>query len=392
MNFAHQSFIGYPRPGGGVGTRNHLGIISVVTCANQAAEEIAKHVPGAAVFTHQQGCGLVRPDMDMVEKTLINLGRNPNLGAVIVVRLGCEGVDVDKIAEGIACAPKPVEVVRIQQEGGYFGAIAEAGRKAQMMAREISGQPREAVGIENLRLGIKCGASDPTSGLSSNPGVGAAVDRLLEAGGSVVFGETPEIIGAEHILTRRAADPSVKDRIYEYIEAFEKRLWAAGGDMRGGNPSTGNIRAGLTTIEEKSLGAIVKSGTKPIDDVFGYGECPPNKPGLFFVDSPGREPELLAGMAAAGAQVLLFSTGIGAPQGFPFVPVVKVSGNRNTVKTLADFIDVDVSAVIHQGMSLEEAGDTILKESLEVASGKSTKAEVIGYVGSTAIYKTGPAV
>jgi altronate dehydratase large subunit len=301
-------------------------------------------------------------------------------------------VDPERIAAGIAESGKPVELVRVQAEGGYFGALKDAGLKAQALARAVSSIPREEISIAELRIGIKCGASDPTSGLSSNPAVGRAVDRLIEAGGSVIFGETTEIVGAEHILSRRCDRPAVADRLLALVRNLEDRVRAAGSDMRGGNPSAGNIAAGLTTIEEKSLGAIVKSGSKPIRGVYGYGELPAPEAGLYFVDSPGREPELLAALAAAGCQIILFSTGIGAPQGFPFVPVLKVSGNRKTVLALKDFIDIDVSAVILGGESLDEAGDRILAECLKTASGLISKAEAIDYSGSTALYQTGPIV
>ena len=179
MNFSKKTFMGYKRPDGQVGVRNYLGVFSTVTCANQAAEDIARHVTGTAVFTHQQGCGLLRNDLDIVERTLINLGRNPNLGAVLVVSLGCEGVDAGKIAEQIAESGKPVETVTIQEEGGYFKALQDAGLKAQKLAGGISHLQREQIDIHHLRLGIKCGASDPTSGLSANPSVGKAVDYIL---------------------------------------------------------------------------------------------------------------------------------------------------------------------------------------------------------------------
>ena len=392
MNFSDVTFMGYQRSDGQVGVRNYLGVLSTVTCANQAAQDIAKHVDGTAVFTHQQGCGLLRSDLELVERTLINLGRNPNLGAVLVVSLGCEGVDPERIAAQIAETGKPVDLVKIQQEGGYFGALSEAGLKAQKLAADISHFQREPVGIHHLRLGIKCGASDPTSGLASNPAVGKAVDRLIEAGGSAVFGETTEVIGAEHILSQRCDGKAVADKLLTAVETLEARVRQCGGDMRGGNPSGGNIAAGLTTIEEKSLGAIVKAGTTPIRDVFQYGECPPMEKGLYFVDSPGREPEILAALSAAGCQIILFSTGIGAPQGFPFVPVVKISGNRKTVERLVDFIDLDVSQVLLQGETLDAAGDRVLDFPIQVASGVKTKAETIGYSGSTAIYQTGPIV
>jgi len=392
VNLADATFLGFRRPDGQVGVRNYLGIISTVTCANQFAQNICDSIEGAAYFTHQQGCGLTRGDLALVEKTLINIGFNPNLGAVLVISLGCEGVNPNRITKEIAASGKPADMVQIQRKGGYFGALKEAGLKAQRLSRIISNIRREEVGIHELRLGIKCGASDPTSGLASNPAVGEAVDRLIETGGSAVFGETTEVIGAEHILARRCPSHEVSEKLLTFVESLEKRLRQCGADIRGGNPSAGNIAAGLTTLEEKSLGAIAKAGSTEIRDVFQYGDCPPRERGLFFVDSPGREPEMLAALAAAGCQVILFSTGIGAPQGFPFVPVIKISGNRKTVVELADFIDVDVSQIILGGQTCAQAGNQILEESLRVCSGMCTKAEAIRYWGSTALYQTGPII
>ena len=264
--------------------------------------------------------------------------------------------------------------------------------KAQRLAGGLSSIPAQVTDIGRLRVGVKCGASDPSSGLASNPAVGKAVDEIIAAGGSAVFGETTELIGAEHLMTPRCENPEIARRLLAMVDELEARVIQSGSDMRGGNPSAGNIAAGLTTIEEKSLGAIVKAGSSPLRGVFEYGECPQDAGGLFFVDSPGREPELLAALGAAGCQIILFSTGIGAPQGFPFIPVIKVSGNRNTVERLVDFIDLDVSRILLEGETLDAAGRRVVESLLHVASGESTRAETIGYNGSTAIYQKGPVV
>jgi len=242
-----------------------------------------------------------------------------------------------------------------------------------------------------LRFGIKCGASDTTSGLASNPAIGAAVDLLIEKGGSCVFGETTEFIGAEHILAQRAASPEVGRRILEIVDRMEKRAIAMGVDMRGGQPTKGNIAGGLTTIEEKSLGAIAKGGTKPIQDVYEYGERPQGK-GLFIVDSPGREPEALTALAAAGAQIILFSTGRGAPQGFPFVPVIKITANPITYQYLPDHMDLYIDINSGASHTLKKAGQTIYEEALKIASGKKTMAEITGYSTATDIYTIGPVI
>ena len=239
-----------------------------------------------------------------------------------------------------------------------------------------------------LVIGVKCGASDTTSGLVSNPAAGATFDLLLDKGGTCVFGETTEFMGAEHILARRAATPEIAQRIIKSVATIEQRVNAMGCDMRGGQPAGGNIRGGLSTIEEKSLGAIVKSGTKTIDGFYEYGERVEGK-GLFIVDSPGREPEILTALAAAGVQVILFSTGLGAPQGFPFVPIIKLTGNPNTYQSLSDYIDFFVDM---GNSTIAQAGQELYQEVLSVASGKQTKAEIINYGCFPNILTVGPII
>jgi altronate dehydratase large subunit len=379
------SFWGYRRPDESVGARNYVGVISTVTCANDVAQWIAERVPGCAPFTHQQGCGQTKPDMEIVHRTLISLGCNPNLAAVLLVSLGCEG-SVDHIVEGIAASGKPVSKVVIQELGGVGAAFPEGLQLARQMVSDASRIRREEVDDSHLMIGVKCGASDTTSGLGSNPSIGTACDILVGRGGSCVFGETTEIMGAEHILAKRATSPDVSRKILEIVDRMEKRALAMGVDMRGANPSRGNIAAGLTSIEEKSLGAIVKGGTSPVQRVYEYGERSQGK-GLFVIDGPGQEPKAVTGLAAAGAQVILFSTGIGAPQGFPFVPVIKVTANPNTYERLSDHMDFYVD--IAGAADLRQLGQALFEEALAVASGKKTKAEVLGYGNFPDVWVTG---
>jgi len=385
------SFLGYRRQNGSVGTRNYIGIISTVTCANDVTWWISQQVKGCTPFLHGQGCGQTKPDLDQVTRTLISLGWNPNLAGVLVVSLGCESVLVDEIADGIAKSGKPVKKVVIQKAGGAIAALSQGSRLAQTMVADASKMKREVFPDSELILGVKCGASDTTSGLTSNPAAGAACDLLIDNGGTCIFGETTEFMGAEHILTRRAATPQVANKIMDIVARMEKRAISMGFDMRGGQPTTGNIAGGLTTIEEKSLGAIVKGGTKPIQEVYEYGERPQGK-GLFIVDTPGREPEFLTALAAAGAQVIIFSTGLGAPQGFPFVPVIKVTGNPITYERLPDHLDVFVGLMDKAGSGIAQAGQTLYQEVLAVASGKQTKAEIINYGNFPNIFTVGPVI
>jgi len=385
------SFLGYPRSDGSFGIRNYVGIIPTVACACDVAHWITTQVEGSVAFLHHQGCCQTKPDLERITNTLISLGRNPNLASVLLVSLGCESISVDQVAEGIAQSGKPVEKIIIQKIGGATLAVAQGSHLTRQLVNEASQIQRTSVPDSELRFGIKCGASDTTSGLVSNPAIGAAVDLLIENGGSCVFGETTEFIGAEHILAKRAASPEVGRRILYIVDRIEKRAIAMGEDMRGGQPTGGNIAGGLTTIEEKSLGAISKGGTKLIQAVYEYGERPQGK-GLFIIDSPGREPEALTGLAAAGAQIILFSTGIGAPQGFPFVPVVKITANPITYKHLPDHIDLYVDIARRSSHTPDKAGQIIYEEALKVASGKKTMAEITGYSTATDIHTIGPVI
>jgi len=368
-----------------------VGIIPTVACACDVAHWISNQTHGSVAFLHQQGCCQTKPDLDLVTHTLISLGRNSNLASVLLVSLGCESISLDEVAEGIAQSRKPVEKIVIQKLGGASSALAEGSRLARQLVGEASKINRIEVPDSELRFGIKCGASDTTSGLASNPAIGAAADLLIEKGGSCVFGETTEFIGAEHILAQRAASSEVGRRILEIVGRMERRAVAMGTDMRGGQPTKGNIAGGLTTIEEKSLGAIAKGGTKPIQAVYEYGDIPQGK-GLFIIDSPGREPEALTALAAAGAQIILFSTGLGAPQGFPFVPVIKITANPVTYQHLPDHMDLYIDITSGASHTLKKAGQTIYEEALKVASGKNTMAEITGYSTATDIYTIGPVI
>ena len=380
------SFWGYPRPDGSVGTRNYVGIFPTVVCACDVVQQIANGVPGCVPFFHHQGCGQSEPDMEIVHRTLVSLGLNPNLGGVLLVSVGCEG-PVDHIVEGIAASGKPVAKVVIQEIGGASAAMAEGSRLARQMVTDASRVRQKEVDDSKLMIGVKCGASDTTSGIASNPSIGAACDILVGKGGSCIFGETTEMMGAEHILARRAASPEIGRKIIEIVDRMEKRALSTGVDMRGANPTRGNIAAGLTSIEEKSLGAIVKGGTTPIKGVCEYGERPEGS-GLFIVDGPGQEPKAVTALAAAGAQIILFSTGIGAPQGFPFVPVIKVTANPKTYQRLLEHMDLYIDIV--GKASHKESGQTIFEEALAVASGKRTKAEALDYVNFADIWVSGP--
>ncbi|MGN0372941.1 MAG: UxaA family hydrolase [Enterocloster sp.] len=386
------NFRGYIRKDGSVGIRNLVAVIPSVVCANDVAQAITAQVQGTVGLFHHQGCSQLPPDLKRVTDTLIGLGCNPNVGAVLIVSLGCEGTDHERMLQEIAATGRPVEIVRIQKLGGVSKAIAAGIDAASRLVRSIAFQQREEADISKVVLSIKCGASDTTSGMASNCALGYVADKLVDLGGTVIFGETTEFLGAEHILQKRAVTPQVAERIGQIVDRMEKRAQSLGCDMRKGQPTPGNIEGGLSSIEEKSLGAIVKSGHRPIQGVLEYSDRIEGRKGLWIKDSPGREPELLTGMACSGSQVMMFSTGRGAPQGFPIMPVVKVCGNPVTYRHMEGDMDVNAGQIIEGTKSIEEAGEEVFGKLAEVLNGGMSKNESLHYYGSIEIYTMGPVI
>ena len=385
-------FMGYVRADGQVGCRNHVAVIPSVTCAGDVASAIVRQVTGTVGFFHHQGCCQLPPDLDRVTETLISLGCSPNVGAALIVSLGCEGTDTEWLYEMIRATGKPVEIIRIQELGGVSAAIKAGIDAAQELVMEISGMQRQAVDISRVTMSIKCGASDTTSGMASNCVIGYVADKLVDLGATVVFGETTEFLGGEHLLARRAVTLEVGQKILDIVDRMEKRARSLGCDMRKGQPTPGNIAGGLSSIEEKSLGAIVKSGTRPIQGVLEYPERIGERKGLWIKDTPGREPEILTGMAATGAQFMLFSTGRGAPQGFPTMPVLKICGNPNTYERMQHDMDLNAGRIITGERSIEEVGEEAYAAVLALLSGRQTKNETLGYHSSIDIYTLGPVI
>lgn len=390
LNADGKTFLGYPRPDGAAGTRNLVAVISCVVCANDIVSKLGE-IEGAAGFTHQQGCSQTKPDIDRIHRVLVNLAANPNVGAVLYLSLGCESVPSNIVAEEARkLTGKPVELLVIQKEGGSQETIKEASKIIESLKSRIARDP-QPVPIQKLRLGLKCGSSDTTQGLSANAAAGAVTDILAACGAQVVIGETTEFMGAEHIAARRARTPAVAAAIAEAVRRMEDRARAVGVDMRGGQPTRGNIAGGLTTIEEKSLGALAKSGSAVFEAVVDYGE-PYAGPGLVMMDAPGREPEMLTGLAAAGCNLILFTTGRGAPQGFPFVPVIKVTGNQRTWEHMQEHMDSCVAGIMTGDAAISDAAGNLFNELIEFASGRKTKAEITRYNNSMNIYVTGPVI
>ncbi|MFR1052271.1 MAG: UxaA family hydrolase [Lachnospirales bacterium] len=385
-------FMGYVRPDGQVGARNHVAVIPCVTCAGDVASAVVRQVAGTVGYFHHQGCCQLPPDLDRVTDTLISLGKSPNVGAALIVSLGCEGTDHERLIAELRKTGKPIRVIRIQELGGVSAAIKEGIDAASELVMAISGLQRQPVGIDRVTMAIKCGASDTTSGMASNCVIGYVADKLVDLGATVVFGETTEFLGGEHLLARRAVSKEVGEQIYNIVNRMEARAKSIGCDMRRGQPTPGNMEGGLSSIEEKSLGAIVKSGTRPIQGVLEYPEAIGNRKGLWIKDTPGREPEILTGMAATGAQFMMFSTGRGAPQGFPTMPVLKVCGNPNTYERMRHDMDLNAGRIITGKKSIQEVGEEAFSAALEILSGRQTRNETLGYHSSIDIYTLGPVI
>ena len=389
------TFMGYPRPDGKFGVRNLVAVIPSVVCANDVAQAICRQVQGTVGYFHHQGCCQLPLDLKRVTEVLSNLGQSPNVGAALIVSLGCEGTHHQKIYEEIKATGKPVEIIHIQELGGTSRSIQAGIDAAQRLVQEISGIQRVPADISNLVMSIKCGGSDTTSGMASNCVIGYVADKLVDLGATVIFGETTEFLGGEHILARRAVggeNGPVGQKIYQIVDEMEKRAMSVGEDMRGGQPTPGNIAGGLSSIEEKSLGAIVKSGHRPIQGVMEYCDRVTDHKGLWIKDTPGREPEILTGMAATGAQVMMFSTGRGAPQGFPSMPVIKICGNPNTYERMQWDMDLNAGRILTGEKSIDEVGEEAFQMLLDTLNGRMTKNEALSYFGSIDIFCLGPVI
>ncbi|MDF2501678.1 MAG: uxaA 4 [Anaerosporomusa subterranea] len=385
-------FQGYRRPDGKVGVRNHVLILPSVTCANMVARGISQSVIGTNWIEHQHGCGQLGADADLTARVLVGHGAHPNVFGVIVVGLGCETIRAQDIAANIKkhCPYKAVETVIIQDAGGSVNAIAQGVSLAKQMVNDASLSKRVSIDASELILGTECGGSDACSGISANPALGVASDLLIDAGGTVILAETTEIIGAEHIIAGRAVNAQVAARCFKLINSCETEVRKMGVDMRGSQPSPGNIEGGLSSIEEKSLGCIHKAGTRPLQAVIDYA-APVNMKGLVWMDTPGHDIEQLTGMVAGGCHLVVFTTGRGTCCGSPVAPTIKVASNTALFERMNDNIDVNAGTIISGLESVEQVGKRIFNDTLEVASGKPTKAEILGF-NDFAIRRIGPTI
>ena len=381
--------MGYKRENGTYGIRNYLLIIPASVCASETAVNIAKLVNGAIAIPHQHGCCEIGDDFETTKRTLVGFGKNPNVGAVLVVGLGCEGIQAKEIADEIAESGKPVDYIVIQDECGTCKTVARGVEIAGKMSRELAKQNKTEFDISEIILGLECGGSDPTSGLASNPTIGVASDMLVNDGGISILSETTECIGAEHLLAERFADITEREKFLSMVKRVEDRSYAAGHDLREGQPTPGNKAGGLTTIEEKSLGCMLKAGKSTFLGALEYAEeVPHDRKGLYFMDTPGQDIDSITGMVAGGAQIIVFSTGRGTPTGSPIAPVIKITGNTETYNKMIGNIDINAGKIITDGVSLEDMGKELYDMIINVCNGGYTKAEALGH-REFGIFRTG---
>lgn len=372
-----KKFLGYRRPDGNVGIRNHVAVLSAMDNTNSIAKKIAEQVNHVLPVTVWYGRTQYN---DFSDKTyfnsLVGLMSNPNIHSVLIVSL--EPVSANLLAEEIQKrSKKEARYISVQEEGNSVQAVAKGVEICTELITRATSQKREEFPLSSLTLGVECGGSDTSSGLSANPALGKISDTIIELGGKVLLSETSEFIGAEHILAERAINDTVKQKLLNAVEYVEKSAEERGIIISKINPSPDNVAGGLTTIEEKSLGAIIKGGTKPLKDVLDFGETP-EEPGFFVMDTPSPAAESMTGLSAGGAQLILFATGKGNILGSPISPTMKVTGNPDTVETFAPNIDYDVSSVFLGEKSLDEIEEDFLQAIIEVCSGQRTKSEILG--------------
>ncbi len=372
-------FWGYRRAEGRAGIRNHVLILPSCVCGSESARIVASQVRGAVNIVFNTGCSDVQANTDMSQKVLTGFACNPNVYGVVIIGLGCETVGHRELREKIQkMTSKPVVSFGIQEEGGTLKTIEKAVRAAREMAAEAAMQQKELFDISELLLGIECGGSDATSGLGSNPAVGELSDLLVDMGASTILSESIEWIGGEHVLARRAATPEIHNQIIEVCRAYEEHLKAAGQDCRAGQPTPGNKKGGLSTLDEKSLGCIRKGGTRPIVEVLQQAERP-TKTGAIVMDTAGFDISSVTSMVAGGCNAIIFTTGRGTPTGNAIVPVLKVTANERTYRMMDDNMDVDLSPIIRGEKTFQEMGREMLKDIENICNGKMTKAEVYGF-------------
>jgi len=373
MTMNNTPLFGYRRENGRVGIRNHVVIIPVDDLSNAAAEGVASLIKGTLALPHPYGRLQFGEDLELTFRTLIGAGRNPNVAAAIVI--GIEPNWTDRIVAGIAETGKPVAGFGIERYGD-LKTIEMASHKAKEFVQWASERPREPISFGDLTVSAKCGESDTTLGLAANPTVGRLLERLIAQGATAIFGETSEVTGGEDIIAAQAVTPEVGQEFLRVFQAYQDFIIGTGADLFGSQPTQGNIRGGLTTIEEKALGNIQKMGRNKVMSVLQPAE-EPKGPGLHFMDSSSAAAEMVTLCAAAGSVVHFFTTGQGNIIGNPIVPVIKICANPITVATMAEHVDVDVSGILRLELTLDQAADTLQSMLARTINGRLTSAEVL---------------
>lgn len=380
---APHAFAGYRRADGRYGIRNRVLVLGINGLVAAAARRVADHVSGCLVVASSYGRGQIGADRELHFAQLVGLARNPNIAATLVV--GADRPMTDSFVAAIAAAGKPVESVALDDVDEDALELSLHGiRAVARLARDASRLRRESAPVSSLFVGVECGHSDATSGLASNPLAGKLVDRIVDAGGSAAFGETIEWLGAEHLLARRAATRDVGEAIVAAVRRREDAVAAAGVDLTGNNPGAENVRGGLSSIEEKSLGAIAKGGSRPIAGLLAVAQTPPG-PGVYAMDGPAFSPESMTGFAAAGAQLVLFTTGAGNSYASAIAPTIKISARPDTIARLGAQIDFDASAVFAGREDLDAAAERLHALVLDVCSGTRTFGELLNEAGESVI-------
>lgn len=382
------SFQGYRRADGSVGVRNHVVVLPVDDISNRAAEMVAQHVPGLLCLPHAYGRLQFGADLELHFRTLIGLGRNPNVSAAVII--GIEPAWTARLVDGIAQAGKPVAGFSIAGIGD-IGTAAAAARQAMKFLQDASELARERCQVNELVVSAKCGESDTTTGIASNPTVGWVFDKLDQAGATLIFGETSELTGCEHIVAARCRDEQTAQAFLAKFEAYNADiLMHKSGNMLESNPTRGNIEGGISTIEEKALGALTKIGRHSRIAGVVDTATPPRGTGLWFMDSSGAGAEMLTACAAAGAAVHLFTTGQGNVVGNPIMPVVKITANPEVARSMTEHIDLDISGLLQREINLDQAGSALYDLLIRVCNGRLTATEMLGHqeLAMTRLFRT----
>jgi altronate hydrolase len=381
------TFMGYPREDGRSGTRNYIAVVAASNCAAHTAEEIAwsfetealpPNVDGVAAFPHGEGCGhTIGPDTEQLQRTLGGVLNHPNVAAAIILGLGCEVNQIDHyLGKG---APRTDRLVgmTLQSSGGTRATIEAARQEIRRMMDRVSAEQRVETPASKIILGLNCGGSDSFSGITANPALGVCSDMLAEIGAAAVLAETTETFGAEHLLVKRARNRAVAERYLSFVTGYKRYLDRFGGSFND-NPSPGNKEGGLTNILEKSLGAVAKAGTSPLNEVVDYAERVTG-PGFVFMNTPGYDPVSLTGLAAGGVNLIAFTTGRGSAIGFPTIPVIKIATNTSMYRRMQDNMDVNAGRIADGEATVPEIGREIFDLVLRAASGERTRAEKLGH-------------